>query len=175
MKTKMMLAPSWPESQKSMVETLITALREASQRLTNNLTQIARWQALFCPSYRSSLLQVLTVSKKSRKLMRRMRASYLITRVLPHHATRRRTVSLPRSQTELSRWFALATWQVATDRVPYRPKTSSLANSWIFCSPLAWLRMRSKMRRRATSKYLKRTIQTRSGSLKSRLIRKNGV
>ena len=155
-----------------MVETLIKALREGSRRSTNNLTQIAK-EAWFCQSCRSNLQSEPTVSKISRRDMRRTRASYLISRVLPHHVTLRKTVSLPRSLIELSQWSGPAIWQVATVRAPYRPKTSSLANSWIFCSPLAWLRMRSKMRRRATSKYLKRTIQTRSESWKSRMRRKS--
>ena len=169
----MMLAPLWRESQKLKAETLIKALREGSRRSTNNLLQIARWEAWFCQSCRSNLQSEPTVSKISRRDMRRTRASYLISRVLPHHVTLRKTVSLPRSLIELSRWSGPAIWQVATVRAPYRPKTSSLANSWTFCSLLAWLRMRSKMRRRATSKYLKRTIQTRSESWKSRMRRKS--
>ena len=176
MKTKMMLAPSWPESQKSMVETLIKALREDSRRLTNTLTQIARREAWFCPSCRSSLQPALTASKKWLKQMGRTRASYLeLWRASPHHAIHRRTVSLPRSLTELSRWFVLATWQVATARVPFLQRTSSLASSSIFYSALAWPRMRSRMRLRATSKYSKRTIQTRSGNWKSRMRRRSDV
>ena len=169
----MTLAPLWHESQKSKAETLIKALRKDSRKSTNNLTQIARWEAWFCQSYRSSLQSVPIVSKISRRDMQRTRASSLISRVLPHHVTLRKTVSLPQSLIEHSPWSGLAIWQVATDRALYRPKTSSLANSWTFYSPLAWLRMRSKMRLRATSKYLKRTIQTRSESWKSRMRRKS--
>ena len=172
-----MLAPSWPESQKSMVETLIKALREVSQRSTNSLTQIARRMQWYCPSCRSSLqLLALTASKKSRRRTGRTRASCLVLwRVSPHHATHRRTDSLPRSLIELSRWFALATWQVATARVPFLQRTSSSASSSIFYSALAWPRMRSRMRLRATSKYSKRTIQTRSGNWKSRMRRRSDV
>ena len=170
-----MLALSWPESQKSMAETLIKALREDSRRLTNTLTQIARREAWFCPSCRSSLQPALTASKKWLKQMGRTRASSLVLWRVSHHATHRRTVSLPRSLTELSRWFVLATWQVATARVPFLQRTSSSASSSIFYSALAWPRMRSRMRLRATSKCSKRTIQTRSENWKSRMRRRSDV
>ena len=169
----MMLAHLWQESLKSMVEILIKALREDSPRSINTLTQIARKEAWFCQSYRSNR-RLAEASKRFKKLTGHTRASYLISRV-PHQETHRRTVSLPRSPIELSLWFAPGTWQVATDRVRSLLKTSSSANSSISSSLLAWLRMRSKLRLRAMSKFLKRTIQTRSESWKSRMRKRNDV